>query len=564
MLNCSGGWKPMGTDIGRRRLAVNRPAPYHTATHGGSRIRALDLGGGPRPRLDEGGSHPAPRRGGGARTPSAPRDRRDHRGTDAPGRGGAPRQAWLRRCAAPAARLHRRRVRRGVSGHHIAPARHRDRAARRPRAKPGASRTPSARGRERALGPRARHGHRGCGGPEPAREWRAHRVSGRHEAAVGPATHTGVPERRLSRGAVRELHRDGGASRTRPRDDPPLAARQSALAQPGDPLRADELRGSRRASGVFRLPGRRWARRGRAHDRRARSDPRRSGARGARPVTLAGRAAVVTGAGRGIGMAVARALAGAGAAIVVVGRTRSEIEALATELRDAGQRAWAVRGDVTDPGDVETLAREAKTRLYRVDILVNNAGVAHSAPLPKVTLEDWNRVLTVNATGTFLCTQAFLPGMLEQRWGRVVNIASMAGLGGGGGAPVARASRTGNAGARRGAGGWNQGMSAPAGGKVWFGAGQTAPGRAGLIERWAGALERVLAVVRAAGGGPEHIGRMTIYVTDRQTYLASLKPLGEVHRRLMGRHYPAMALVEVRAVVDANAAVEIEATAVLP
>src|SRR2546425_4612520 len=57
------------------------------------------------------------------------------------------------------------------------------------------------------------------------------------------------------------------------------------------------------------------------------------------------------------------------------------------------------------------------------------------------------------------------------------------------------------------------------------------------------------AVVRAAGGGPEHIGRMTIYVTDRQTYLASLKPLGEVHRRLMGRHYPAMALVEVRALV---------------
>ena len=148
-------------------------------------------------------------------------------------------------------------------------------------------------------------------------------------------------------------------------------------------------------------------------------------------MTLAGRAAVVTGAGRGIGMAVARALAGAGAAIVVVARTRSEIEALATELRDAGQRAWAVRGDVTDPGDVQTLAREAKTQLDRVDILVNNAGVAHSAPLPKLTLEDWNRVLTVNATGTFLCTQAFLPGMLERRWGRVVNIASVAGLGGG-------------------------------------------------------------------------------------------------------------------------------------
>src|SRR5438034_7710482 len=130
-------------------------------------------------------------------------------------------------------------------------------------------------------------------------------------------------------------------------------------------------------------------------------------------------------------MAVARAIAGAGAAIVVVARTRSEIEALATELSATGRQAWAVPGDVTDADAVRALAREAETRLGHVDILVNNAGVAHSAPLPKVTLEDWNRVLTVNATGTFLCTQAFLPGMLEQRWGRVVNIASMAGLGGG-------------------------------------------------------------------------------------------------------------------------------------
>src|SRR3989449_3094097 len=112
--------------------------------------------------------------------------------------------------------------------------------------------------------------------------------------------------------------------------------------------------------------------------------------------------------------------------------------------------------------------------------------------------------------------------------------------------------------------GWNHGLLAPAGGRLLFVAGQTAPERAGLVEQWAGALERVLEVVRAAGGGPEHIGRMTVYIIDRQTYLASLEPLGEVHRRLMGRHYPAMALVEVRALVDANAAVEIEATAVLP
>ena len=146
---------------------------------------------------------------------------------------------------------------------------------------------------------------------------------------------------------------------------------------------------------------------------------------------LAGRGGVVTGAGRGIGMAVARALVEAGAAVVVAARTRKTIEAVATELNASGGRAWAVSCDVTDPANVEALARAAESHLGHVDILVNNAGVSHSAPLHKITLEDWNRMLTVNATSTFLCTQAFLPGMLERRWGRVVNIASVAGLGGG-------------------------------------------------------------------------------------------------------------------------------------
>ena len=148
-------------------------------------------------------------------------------------------------------------------------------------------------------------------------------------------------------------------------------------------------------------------------------------------MTLAGRGAVVTGAGRGIGMAVARALAGVGAAVVVAARTRDAIEAVAMELRAAGGRAWAVSCDVTNLANVQGLARAAETHLGHVDILVNNAGVSHSAPLQKITLEDWNRILTVNATGTFLCTQAFLPRMVERRWGRVVNIASVAGLGGG-------------------------------------------------------------------------------------------------------------------------------------
>ena len=148
-------------------------------------------------------------------------------------------------------------------------------------------------------------------------------------------------------------------------------------------------------------------------------------------MTLAGRGAVVTGGSRGIGLAVARALAEAGAAVVVAARAPDRLEAVATELCAAGRRAWAVACDVADREGVRTLAREAETRLGHVDILVNNAGISHSAPVQKTTLEDWNRILTVNATGPFLCTQAFLPGMLARGWGRVVNIASVAGLGGG-------------------------------------------------------------------------------------------------------------------------------------
>jgi enamine deaminase RidA (YjgF/YER057c/UK114 family) len=107
-------------------------------------------------------------------------------------------------------------------------------------------------------------------------------------------------------------------------------------------------------------------------------------------------------------------------------------------------------------------------------------------------------------------------------------------------------------------------MLGPAGGRILFVAGQTAADSGGLVEQWSRALERVLAVVRAAGGAPEHIGRMTVYVADRAAYLAARQALGEVHRRHMGKHYPAMALVEVSALVDDGALVEIEATAVIP
>lgn len=117
--------------------------------------------------------------------------------------------------------------------------------------------------------------------------------------------------------------------------------------------------------------------------------------------------------------------------------------------------------------------------------------------------------------------------------------------------------------------GWNNGMLAPAGGRVLFIAGQAGADPSGdipagdFLTQFRHALERVVTVVRDAGGEPTSIGRLTIYVTSIAAYRASTKPLGDVYRGIMGRHYPAMALVEVKALVDPNAVVEIEATAVL-
>lgn len=110
--------------------------------------------------------------------------------------------------------------------------------------------------------------------------------------------------------------------------------------------------------------------------------------------------------------------------------------------------------------------------------------------------------------------------------------------------------------------GWNHGMLGPKGGRMLFVSGQITP-VGDFVSQWDGALGRVLAVVIAAGGTAENIGRMTIYVTDRAAYLANRTPLGEVHRKHMGHHYPAMALVEVKGLVDSHALVEIEAVAIL-
>ena len=110
--------------------------------------------------------------------------------------------------------------------------------------------------------------------------------------------------------------------------------------------------------------------------------------------------------------------------------------------------------------------------------------------------------------------------------------------------------------------GWNHGMLSAKGGRILFVAGQIVP-VGDFVAQWDGALGRVMEVVRSAGGTAESIGRLVVYVTDRPAYLANLTPLGEVHRKHMGRHYPAMAVVEVKSLMDSHALVEIEAVAVL-
>ena len=145
---------------------------------------------------------------------------------------------------------------------------------------------------------------------------------------------------------------------------------------------------------------------------------------------LSGRGALITGGGRGIGAAVARALASAGAAVTVSARSTDQIEKVAQELRDEGHEAHAVTCDVANPEQVEHLCRQAAELMGRVDILVNNAGIASSAPLAKESLEQWNKIFAVNVTGVFLCSRAVISGMTEAGWGRIVNVASVAGKAG--------------------------------------------------------------------------------------------------------------------------------------
>ncbi len=143
---------------------------------------------------------------------------------------------------------------------------------------------------------------------------------------------------------------------------------------------------------------------------------------------LDGYRALVTGGGRGIGRAVAHALAAEGVDVVVAARTRAEVARVAAACRATGRRAAHLTADVTDPDQAARLGREAEDAIGPIDILVHAAGGAESAPLHRTDLALWRRMIAVNLDSVFHCTMALLPGMVARGRGRIIIIASRAGL----------------------------------------------------------------------------------------------------------------------------------------
>jgi len=142
---------------------------------------------------------------------------------------------------------------------------------------------------------------------------------------------------------------------------------------------------------------------------------------------LVSKVALVTGASRGIGRAIAVALARAGCDVALNYRSREQdAESAAQEIRAGGRRALAIRADVSQSTQVHESVRAIQQQLGPIDILVNNAGIARVQRIEEIREEDWNATLAVNLTSCFLVTQAALPGMRARRWGRIVNISSVA------------------------------------------------------------------------------------------------------------------------------------------
>jgi len=147
---------------------------------------------------------------------------------------------------------------------------------------------------------------------------------------------------------------------------------------------------------------------------------------------LKNRIALVTGGSRGIGAAVAIALAKAGADVAVNYRERADAaNAVCSEITGKGRRAIAVQSDVSVVAEVRRMVAEVEASLGGIDILVNNAAIAHPRKLEEITEAEWDKVLTVNLKSVFLVTQAVVAPMRERKWGRIINLSSVAAQTGG-------------------------------------------------------------------------------------------------------------------------------------
>lgn len=141
-----------------------------------------------------------------------------------------------------------------------------------------------------------------------------------------------------------------------------------------------------------------------------------------------GRVAVVTGGAKGIGRAIATHLAHGGAKLVLAGRSEGPLEELRAEIQGQGGEAVAVRADVAVEADADALCARALEAFGKAEILVNNAGVTRDGLLLRMSDADWDQVIDTNLKGAFHCTRAFARPMVRQKWGRIVNIASVIGL----------------------------------------------------------------------------------------------------------------------------------------
>jgi 3-oxoacyl-[acyl-carrier protein] reductase len=159
---------------------------------------------------------------------------------------------------------------------------------------------------------------------------------------------------------------------------------------------------------------------------------------------LENRVALVTGGSRGIGAAISISLARAGADVAVNYRERTDAaKAVCAEISRMGRQAIAVQADVSVASDVKRMVKEIETHLGGIDILVNNAAIAHPRKLEEITEEEWDEMLTVNLKSVFLVTQAVIGGMRQRKWGRIINLSSVAAQTGGAVGPHYAASKAG-------------------------------------------------------------------------------------------------------------------------